>query len=469
MVTAELVNGKTLPYLHISFIDTFGNIKFTKLGINNNEMFEWDYKNEEQKEQKIFKKSELAKRKTKYLSKYRINELLHQAPQNIQDLIFNKNTPKLYFIDIETEVLDGVPQPEDPQAQILTIAIANEKEEIRILGLKHCSPNNIGQISAKINEYFIKFNRHISISYEEFETESDMLYRFLGSYVLNMTALTGWNFIEFDWKYIIARAKKIGLDPTICSTNGKLKYDSTVPHKVIVDYLQLYNKYDTSVGMKENGTLDWVSEAILGVQKVKYNGSLNDLYKMDFFKFVFYNAVDSYLVRLIHEKINAFEVFLLFSYVNHVEIMKAWSPVHMTEMLINRELLKEGKVFVPPKRDYDAPHEDSDGYEGAMVLKPVPGLYKWVACFDYASLYPTTIRQYNISPDVYLGKNIENTTDIKTINNCYFKKNKDGVLRTAITNLFTDRKTNKNIAMEIETEIKFLQDEYKKRKIRVKV
>ena len=170
MVTAELVNGKTLPYLHISFIDTFGNIKFTKLGINNNEMFEWDYKNEEQKEQKIFKKSELAKRKTKYLSKYRINELLHQAPQNIQDLIFNKNTPKLYFIDIETEVLDGVPQPEDPQAQILTIAIANEKEEIRILGLKHCSPNNIGQISAKINEYFIKFNRHISISYEEFET-----------------------------------------------------------------------------------------------------------------------------------------------------------------------------------------------------------------------------------------------------------------------------------------------------------
>ena len=132
-------------------------------------------------------------------------------------------------------------------------------------------------------------------------------------------------------------------------------------------------------------------------------------------------------------------------------------------------LLKEGKVFVPPKRDYDAPHENSDGYEGAMVLKPVPGLYKWVACFDYASLYPTTIRQYNISPDVYLGKNIENTTDIKTINNCYFKKNKDGVLRTAITNLFTDRKTNKNIAMEIETEIKFLQDEYKKRKIRVKV
>lgn len=40
--------------------------------------------------------------------------------------------------------------------------------------------------------------------------------------------------------------------------------------------------------------------------------------------------------------------------------------------------------------------EDDEGYQGATVREPIPGLYKNVVPFDFASLYPTTIIAYNI-------------------------------------------------------------------------
>jgi DNA polymerase elongation subunit (family B) len=39
---------------------------------------------------------------------------------------------------------------------------------------------------------------------------------------------------------------------------------------------------------------------------------------------------------------------------------------------------------------------NDDGYSGAYVFPPAPGVYDWVVPFDFTSLYPTTIIAYNI-------------------------------------------------------------------------
>ena len=70
-------------------------------------------------------------------------------------------------------------------------------------------------------------------------------------------------------------------------------------HKLIVDYKAIYEKWDRTVDVKENGTLDFVSEAALGIKKIKYPGTLQDLFNKDFPQYVFYNAIDGILVELL--------------------------------------------------------------------------------------------------------------------------------------------------------------------------
>ena len=54
-----------------------------------------------------------------------------------------------------------------------------------------------------------------------------------------------------------------------------------------------------------------------------------------------------------------------------------------------------------------------EGFEGAIVLDPTPGIYldDPVAVLDYASLYPSSIIEKNLSPETQ----VENIEDIESI------------------------------------------------------
>ena len=59
---------------------------------------------------------------------------------------------------------------------------------------------------------------------------------------------------------------------------------------------------------------------------------------------------------------------------------------------------------MPTLKDYK---ETTDGYEGAIVLEPKTGIYldDPIAVLDYASLYPSSIIENNLSQDKYLSNN----------------------------------------------------------------
>ena len=82
---------------------------------------------------------------------------------------------------------------------------------------------------------------------------------------------------------------------------------------------------------------------------------------------------------------------------------------------------KEG-YKVPTLMGYDEEKSDNSGFEGAIVLDPKPGVYldDPIAVVDYASLYPSSIIEKNISHDTYLG-------DYKDlINEEWFKEYEEG-------------------------------------------
>ena len=100
-----------------------------------------------------------------------------------------------------------------------------------------------------------------------------------------------------------------------------------------------------------------------------------------------------------------------------------------------------------------------DGYEGAIVFDPIPGvIYEALATKDFASLYPSCMRQKNMSHEtIVLDENYDNIEGV-TYYNANFKENdgtiqwrrfaktdKPGVLPTVLELLFNTRKSVKKL------------------------
>ena len=67
------------------------------------------------------------------------------------------------------------------------------------------------------------------------------------------------------------------------------------------------------------------------------------------------------------------------------------------------KVCSEQNTRIPTLKNYDADKIDS-GFEGAIVLEPTPGIYldDPVSVLDYASLYPSSIIEKNLSHETFM-------------------------------------------------------------------
>lgn len=445
--------------LSISYIGEEGNLRMMDLDVPHEDQYIWVEANPGQRADPSVRSWDgktVKKKRSKFLNKFRIEEFLMSQPEYIQERLYALNKPKMFFCDIEVEVTeDGFPHPHLAKNAVTAIAFCNGTKVI-VLGTKALPADKIKRIGEKINEHFKNFYP-VEFNYYVFKSEYDMLYSFMGKAIHKMPLITGWNFIGFDWPYLVNRCKRLGIDPAISSPSRKLLSRQELPqHRMVVDYLQIYKTWDRTVDVKENNSLDFVSKAVLGLNKIKYSGTLQDLYEQDFEQYIFYNAVDTLLVQFLHEKLQTMQTFLTLANITKVEAQKAFSPIWMAESAMIREFFKRGKIF-PKVYQQDRKRE---GYEGAFVFKPIPGIYEWVGSFDFASLYPSIMRQWNISPENYVmntDKEIDRDKYIKTSTGAVFENSEDSVFRTILTDYYGQRKKAKNAMFQLEKEIDFLK------------
>lgn len=451
--------------LLISYIGDEGDLRMMDLKVPNEDQYIWVEANPGQKPDpstKSWNGKPVKKRRSKFLNKYRIEEFLMNQPDYIKERLYALNKPKTFFCDIEVEVTDdGFPHPHLASNAITAIAFCTG-DKVIALGTRQLNAGQIKRIQEKINNHFKDFYP-VDFNYHYFKSEYDMLYSFMGRAIHKMPLITGWNFIGFDWPYLVNRSKRLNIDPGISSPSLKLITKQNLPqHRMVVDYLQIYKTWDRTVDVKENNSLDFVSKAVLGLNKIKYSGTLQDLYEQDFEEYIFYNAVDTLLVQLIHEKLQTLQTFLTLANITKVEAQKAFSPIWMAESAMIREFYSRGKIF--PKT-YEE-NRKREKYEGAFVFKPIPGIYEWVGSFDFASLYPSIMRQWNISPENYMY-NVTPSEDsqkekpegtIMTSTGAVFKDSEDSVFRTILTDFYGQRKTAKKEMFQLEKEIAYLKE-----------
>lgn len=408
------------------------------------------------------------KYKGRSINKHAITTFLENLSQEDSEKIFDYNFPKTYFFDIETEVLEGFPDANDPEGVVQTISLVTPDEKAIVMGLKDLSEKQKVSIGNRINKHFEKFGANFQFIYKKFDSEYDLIYTFMSS-VSKLPMLSGWYCIDFDWKYLVNRAKKLGIDPSISSPTRKLTDKNKLPYHVgILDYKDLYMNWDRSISPKENGKLETAGKQVLGMGKIQYNGELQDLYNNDFETYVFYNAVDSVLVQYIDKKLKTMQIVLTLSNICKISIYKAGSPVAITESIIARNLLKDNKLMAS---DFNNDSNKKSGkYTGAFVKAPVVGKHRGVASFDFASLYPSIMRQFNISPDSYVEKLPDNIKDEKrkqllgkkivtSFGGVYEKD--ESILKRVLTDLYSERRKYKKESFKYKTMVSEVKEKLK--------
>jgi DNA polymerase elongation subunit (family B) len=459
-------------HLKVSHFNEEGDLVFLKVPIPVSERFVWEkcFPNDKKRdpEWKDWTGSPVKKSPTERYDKYRMAQILEEAPRELTEPLWVSQNPKKYFLDIEVEITDEMGDALDTvnaKNRVLSIGIATDKCKIIVLGLDPLSPEQQASIHHKINSYFSKMGDEWSFKYKYFESEYDMMYTFFKDIGPKMSLITGWNWLGYDWPYLINRAKRLGIDPRIISPSGFLIGKNQLPqHILMVDYLDIYKKWDRVIKIKESNRLDYVADKAVGLKKIEYSGTLRDLYQSDVENFMYYNAVDCALVHYIDKKLKTMQTFFKIAVVTGVEINRALSPVWSTEIMMLRKFLERKQVFVNERKE-----ESEVKFAGGYVKDPTVGLHEWIACYDFASLYPNTIVQWGISPEVYKGKNntSPNPNWVKTSSGALFGgEDESPILRGIVRDLYSKRRATKDRMLFLQLEIdrleKLLKAEEKK-------
>ena len=304
------------------------------------------------------------------------------------------------FFDIEVSMEDNLPNVETANNKITSIALYDQiTDEYHVLALdEYGSKDNYD----KDNTY-VKF----------FSTEHDLLSFFLDLWEgINPTIITGWNTNYFDVPYLYRRLTEVlgrGQANRLSSIN-KVKFSNYRKKYQIagissLDYLDLYKKF--TYIEQPNYRLDTIGKLEVGMGKIEYDGTLDELFEQDLDKFVEYNLTDVKIVVELEKKMKLIELVRGICHIGHVQYEDYGFSSRFLEGTIVTYLHRKGLIVTDKQPNARQMMDDRDGtdkFVGAYVKVPNPAKYDWVFSLDLQSLYPSIIMSLNISPETKVGK-----------------------------------------------------------------
>lgn len=365
----------------------------------------------------------------------------------LTDLYLSEDNPStghtVMFFDIEVSMENGIPNIENPNNEITAITLYDSAtKEYTVLALdKTGSRQNYKK--GDIDTYF-------------FKDEIDLLYKFIDVYeAIHPTIITGWNSDYFDVPYLYNRLKQQcgnGIASRL-SPISKLKYSKfrkkwQIAGVSSLDYLDLYKKF--TYGQQQNYRLDTIGRIEVGMGKVEYEGSLDELFRNDLDKFIDYNVQDVRIIVEIDKKMKLIELVRGICHVGHVQYEDYCYSSKFLEGTIITYLHRKGMVVSNKPADgrqlmNERVENDDEGFAGAYVKPPVPGLYDWVYSLDLQSLYPSIIMSLNISPETKVG----------FVTNWDVEKHRKGEIDTY---LVRDKETDEVVRLTRDNFIKFMDE-----------
>jgi DNA polymerase elongation subunit (family B) len=315
---------------------------------------------------------------------------------------------RILFFDIEVNTTNGYSLPMVADSNITAIANYNTVDNEYVVFLL----DETGQMETVVQEHKETKLKETIIP---LKTESELLDAWLDYYTkLQPTIITGWNSEGYDVPYTYNRLKR---------TKGAKIANSLSPIGIVqfserystyriagvshLDYMAMYKKFTYT--QKPSYRLDAIGQDEVGMGKIQYDGTLDQLFRDDVNKFVDYNLQDVRIIVALDQKKKLIDQVRAICHAGHVPYEDFIASSRFIEGTILTYLHRKG-IIAPNKpiggrEAFEQKQEnDEEGFEGAYVKVPMPDLYEWVYSLDLQSLYPSIIMSVNISPETKYGK-----------------------------------------------------------------
>lgn len=330
-------------------------------------------------------------------------------------LIFEQRPPKIRRVAVDIEIYTPeygkVPDPDKATYPVISIALADTDGRVKVLLLYRDNASFNGPISSEVTEV------------EIFDSESALLLEFFREIEKYPVILT-FNGDSFDLPYIYNRLIVLGLDPMYIPIEFH-EDKVTLKYSLHVDLYKLFSIKALQAyafgGRYRELKLENIAESLLGISKVKLEDTVSNI---SLEKLVEYNARDA----IITVNLTTFSNELVWNLILMVMRISKLGLEDVTRHqvstwirgLMNWEHRRRGWL-IPNKDELKAGEARSRAiikdkrYKGAIVLEPPQGIFFNVIVLDYASLYPSIIKNWNLSYETINNPKCSNTRIIPEV------------------------------------------------------
>jgi DNA polymerase elongation subunit (family B) len=323
------------------------------------------------------------------------------------------------------------------------------------------------------SEINIGEDRILSIAIKDGQTGEEFFYKNNGdtdeaekaflktaySKLIKYDVVIGYNNYSFDDPYMLGRMEKLGIDPKLWRRIAKLDMFN------LFERQHTFSNYDC-----KDRKLDTISKRLLNRGKVEHSEKIYELWENNPDKLAEYNMEDVRLIYDLEELLKSARLVMEVMAVSGTPHSIGFSPYKVIDMLLlrkaqqNRDAGKEDVRF--PTAFYRPEHKlngkfsksalaadrrqsrgeilkdefdiDYNDVKGALVLEVTPGLHRNVFVSDFNSLYPNTIRAFNIGWETMVPPNWDGPKN-QAPNGIYFRTDKPSSLAETLEMLLNSR------------------------------
>jgi len=319
--------------------------------------------------------------------------------------LFQAPIPHIRRVAIDIEVFtpkeNKIPNPKEANYEIISVAFVGSDGLRRVLVLRRPG------LELKPEE--LEYLRDEEIEVMFFDSEYDLIrevFKILCQYPIVVT----FNGDNFDLLYLYNRALKLGFKkeeiPIIAKRN-----EMALSLGVHIDLYKFFNirAIETyAFGGKYRGTektLDNIAAALIKMRKLPREKPISE---MKYFELINYNYRDAFLTLYLTMFNNelVMKLIILLARISKLPLseitrsqVSAWIRNMMYFEHRRRGWLIPNKEDIINVKGGAATKAIIKGkkYLGAIVLEPVPGIFPNVYVIDFASLYPSVMKRWNLS------------------------------------------------------------------------
>lgn len=313
--------------------------------------------------------------------------------------------PRFRRIALDIEVLppiveregvrtERVPDPREAEHQVICAALMDSDARERVLLLRR----------EGVEEGVQKLPSGAEIEY--FDSEEKLILEIF-SVLWEYPFVVTFNGDDFDLRYLSHRAEKLGVRRSL-SPVERGKRVCLLKNGIHIDlYKFFFNKSIQIYAFNQkyrSVTLESIGKALLGLSKIELHVPMSELTYNELAQYCFRDAEIAF-------KLTAFNDDLVMKLILALARVSRMPMEDVSRQGVSR-WIRNFLHFEHRRRDMLIPNEEDiitlkgapttkaiikgKKYKGAIVVQPVPGVHFNVAVMDFASLYPSIIKVYNL-------------------------------------------------------------------------